>query len=48
MHGGNPKSHEDAAEYEGKRRCVLTIDEIKPAPVTKIATTSEAWSMPMS
>src|ERR1700728_2769528 len=29
MHGGNPKSHEDAAEYEGELWCALTIDEIK-------------------
>src|SRR6202162_2554622 len=31
MHGGNAKSHEDAAENEAKRRCALATDDVKAA-----------------
>src|SRR5258708_23415833 len=31
MHPGNAKSHEDAAEYEAKRRCALATDDVKAA-----------------
>src|SRR3984893_17993301 len=31
MHGGNAKSHEDAAENEAKRRCALATDYVKAA-----------------
>src|ERR1700731_3124180 len=31
MHGGNAKSHEDAAENEGKRRCALATNYVKAA-----------------
>src|SRR5260221_14264630 len=29
MHGGNAKSHEDAAENEAKRRCAPATDDVK-------------------
>jgi hypothetical protein len=31
MHGGNAKSHEDAAENEAKRRCALATNDVKTA-----------------
>src|SRR5258708_6274051 len=31
MHGGNAKSHEDAAENEAKRRCAPATDDVKAA-----------------